>query len=554
MRHIEVYCENTGAYKRYLLGTTLKEICDDQKIKLAYPILGVYVNNLVQDLNYPIYKPINVRFFDYTDAAGRRIYFRSITFVLYKAMQDLYRQTSVTLENSVPHGYYFSFKQLPVTLDEKFIAVLKKRMQEIIRADLPFITQKIPTKDALALFKEGKLTEKARLFKSLNRLYTIINRLDDSVNYLHGYLAPSTKCLSIFDIDLYQGGVLLRVPNPANPTIVEKKEDHPKLAEIFKEHKEWAKLVQAKNIPDVNMHVEEDHASMLIKIAEALQEKKIAQIADMIHLQSDKIRFVLIAGPSSSGKTTFSKRLAVQLGASGIHPYAISLDDYFINREDTPLDENGNYDFESIEALDLQKFNEDLATLARGEETIIPKFDFKTGCRAPEGTRMKINPSDIVIIEGIHGLNPRLTERIPREMKYLIFISALTQIAIDRQDYISTSDNRLIRRMVRDAKYRDYSALETINRWPSVRIGEEKNIFPFQENANIMFNSALIYELGVLKYDAVPLLNEVPENEPAYNDAQRLLRILSYFKPIGIREIPPTSILREFLTGSSFRY
>lgn len=554
MKHIEIYCENTGAYRRYPLGTQLKEVYEDQNVQLQYPVLGVYANNKVEDLNYPLHKRVNVRFYDYTDPAGRRIYFRSLTFVLYKAMQDLYRQTSVTLENSVPHGYYFLFKQLPVALDERFAQALKKRMQEIVCADLPFVTQKIPTKDALEIFRENKLTEKARLFQSLNKPYTIMNRLDDAFNYLHGYLVPSTKCLDVFDLDLYQDGILLRVPDPANPCKVQSMEEHPKLAGVFKEHKEWAKLVQAKNIPDLNMHVEKDRASNLIKISEALQEKKIARIADAIHSKIDKVRFALIAGPSSSGKTTFGKRLSVQLGTFGISPRMISLDDYFVDRHETPLDENGNYDFENIEALDLKKFNADLADLAAGKEVVIPRFDFLTGARAPEGERMKISPSDIVIIEGIHGLNPRLTEQIPREMKFLIFISALTQIAIDRQDYISTSDNRLIRRLVRDSKYRNYSALETLKRWPSVRAGEEKNIFPFQENADVMFNSALIYELGVLKHDAVPLLNEVPENVPEYNDAYRLLRTLSYFKPIDIKEVPPTSILREFLTGSSFEY
>lgn len=554
MRQIEIYCENTGAYTRYPLGTSLKTIFENQKVELKYTVLAAYVDNFVRDMNYAIYKPVNVRYFDYTDTSGRRIYFRSISFVLIKAMQDLYRQTAVTLENSVPHGYYISFKQLPVALDDKFVQTLKKRMTEIINADLPFVSEKIPTTYALRLFEENKLFEKMRLFKSLNKTYTLVNRLDTSINYLHGYLVPSTKYLSLFDIDLYNGGILLRIPDAVDPLRLDIKEDHPKLFTIFREHKEWAKLVQAKNIPDVNMHVEIDNASSLIKISEALHEKKIAQIADNIHQNCEKVRFVLVAGPSSSGKTTFSKRLGVQLGALGVHPFMLSLDDYFVDREFTPLDENGEYDFESIDALDLERFNADLNNLAVGKEVVIPRFDFITGKRAPEGVKMKMKPDDILIIEGIHGLNPKLTKEIPAEMKFFVFISALTQIAIDRQDYISTSDNRLIRRMVRDAKYRNYSALETIKRWPSVRAGEEKNIFPYQENADVMFNSALIYELGVLKYEAVPLLNEVPENEPAYNEAQRLLRILSYFKPIGIKEIPPTSILREFLSGSSFRY
>jgi uridine kinase len=330
-------------------------------------------------------------------------------------------------------------------------------------------------------------------------------------------------------------------------------EDHPKLFTIFREYKEWAKLVQAKNIPDVNSWVEKDKASNLIKISEALHEKKIAQIADEI-CQRKEVRFVMIAGPSSSGKTTFGKRLSVQLGAAGIHPYNISLDNYFVDRDKTPLDEYGNYDYERLDALDLELLNQNLVDLTEGKEVELPKFDFKTGARFYDGERIKMQADDVLIMEGIHGLNPELTPKIDPKLKYLIFISALTQISIDRQDYISTSDNRLIRRIVRDARYRNYSALDTLSRWRSVRNGEEKYIFPFQENADIMFNSALIYELGILKDDAIPLLEEVPENKPEYNEARRLMGILSYFKPIGIKEIPPTSILREFLSGSSFRY
>ena len=409
------------------------------------------------------------------------------------------------------------------------------------------------TADAVALFQEHGLSEKARLFQSLNRLYTIVNRLDDAVNYFHGYLAPSTGRINLFKITKYHDGILLRLPNPQKPDEIVCMEDYPKLFTIFREHKEWAKLVHAKNIPDVNALVDEDKASNLIKISEALHEKKIAQIADEIHLRSD-VRFVMIAGPSSSGKTTFGKRLSVQLGAVGIHPYNISLDNYFVDRDKTPLDESGNYDFECLEALDLEQLNQDLVALTEGKEVLLPKFDFKTGTRYYDDERIRMRTGDVLIIEGIHGLNPALTPKIDPKLKYLIFISALTQISIDRQDHISTSDNRLIRRIVRDARYRNYSALDTLSRWQSVRLGEEKYIFPFQENADSMFNSALIYELGVLKYDAIPLLDEVPENVPEYNEARRLMGILSYFKPIGIKEIPPTSILREFLSGSSFRY
>jgi len=553
MKQITIHCENNGSYKMYLVGTSAREIFNDQNISLSFPVLGCYVNNLVSDMNYVVSTPVNIRFFDFTDLSGQRIYFRSLVFVLHKALKDLYRQASLTIEHAVPYGYYCSFLNLPVAVDDEFITAFEKRALEIITADLPFVTQQILTTEAVALFQEHGLAEKARLFQSLNRLYTIVNRLDDSVNYFHGYLAPSTQCVNIFEINKYHDGILLRLPNPQKPNEVVGMEDHPKLFTIFREHKEWAKLVQAKNIPDVNTIVDCDKASNLIKISEALHEKKIAQIADEICHRKD-VRFIMIAGPSSSGKTTFGKRLSVQLGAAGRHPYNISLDNYFVDREKTPLDETGNYNFERLDALDLEELNQNLVDLTEGKEVILPKFDFKTGKRFYDDEKITMKPDDVIIIEGIHGLNPELTPKIDPKLKYLIFISALTQISIDRQDYISTSDNRLIRRIVRDARYRNYSALDTLSRWRSVRAGEEKYIFPYQENADVMFNSALIYELGVLKYDAIPLLEEVPENTSQYNEAQRLMRILSYFKPIGMREIPPTSLLREFLSGSSFRY
>jgi len=553
MKQITIYCENTGSYKMYPVGTSAQDIFNDQNIALSSPVLGCYINNLVSDMNYAVSTPINIRFFDFTDLSGQRIYFRSLVFVLHKVLKDLYRQASLTIEHAVPNGYYCTFLKLPVDVDNDFLTAFEKRTKEIIAADLPFVTQQILTTEAVRLFQEHGLSEKARLFQSLNRLYTIVNRLDDSVNYFHGYMAPSTGCVNIFKINKYHDGILLRLPNPQKPDEIVGMEDHPKLFTIFREHKEWAKLVQAKNIPDVNTIVDQDKASNLIKISEALHEKKIAQIADEI-CRRDDVRFIMIAGPSSSGKTTFGKRLSVQLGVAGRHPYNISLDNYFIDREKTPLDETGNYDFERLDALDLEQLNQNLVDLTEGKEVLLPKYDFKTGKRFYDDEKITMKADDVIIIEGIHGLNPQLTPKIDPKLKYLIFISALTQISIDRQDYISTSDNRLIRRIVRDARYRNYSALDTLSRWRSVRSGEEKYIFPYQENADVMFNSALIYELGVLKYDAIPLLEEVPENTSQYNEAQRLMRILSYFKPIGLREIPPTSILREFLSGSSFRY
>lgn len=552
MNYIEISCINNGSFKKYPYGISLEEIIEDQKLESEIPFIGAYVNNHIFPLKSRLNKNSSILYFDFTDENGRRFYFQSLTFILYKAVKDYYPEAEISISHGVPNGYYCDLKNISEKVSNKVVDNIEKRMTEIINADLPFTKNEIPRDEAIKLFQKNGLFDKAQLFSRYPFAYITAYQLDNNINFFQNDLIPSTGLIHLFSLDYYNGGMMLRLPDRQNPYKIAKKVDSPKLFNIFLEHKSWGKLMNAKNIPQLNEHVENNQASFLIKVCEALHEKKIAQIAENIVLQ--KSRFVLIAGPSSSGKTTFSKRLSIQLATNGIHAYPISLDDYFLDREHTPKDEHGNYDFECLEAIDVQLFNENLKDLNEGKTVQIPKFDFVTGKRIYKGESITLNEHDVLVIEGIHGLNPKLISAVPRELTYLIFISALTQITIDRMDYISTTDNRLIRRMVRDYRYRKYSAIETLKRWSSVRKGEDKNIFPFQENADVMFNSAMIYELGVLKKYAEPLLMEVTETEPEFGTAQRLLKILQLFKQIPPDEIPPTSILREFLDGSSFKY
>ncbi len=549
---IQITCENTGEIKYYPFGTYLSDILKEQKVKLQYPVLAAYVNNKLKELDYRIFKPKTIRFIDITEADGRRMYFRSLSFVMFKAVRDLYPDAVLNIDHSVAGGIYCEVENGHPT-DEKMAAGIKARMKEIIAADLPFYRAEVLTKEAIKLFADNGLDDKSRLFAGRKGLYTSVYKLDEHINYFYGHLVPSTGYLEVFDLDLYYDGLLLRMPDPADPSQVEPIERQPKLFNIFREHKEWARLIEAANVGQLNEQVKQNKASDLIKVAEALHEKKIASIAQEISERKD-VKLILIAGPSSSGKTTFSKRLSVQLMVAGMKPHALSLDNYFVNREDNPKDEKGEYDFETIKAIDTELFNQNMLDLMDGKEVVLPKFDFASGQRTYNGDKLQIGREDVLIVEGIHGLNPELSAHIADEHKYRIFISALTQISIDHQNYIPTTDNRLLRRIIRDARYRGYSAGETLKRWPSVRRGEEKYIFPFQENADVMFNSALLYELGVIKKIAVPLLNSVPESEQERSEASRLAKFLSFFESIPDKEIPPTSLLREFLWGSSFRY
>lgn len=552
---IEIICQNYGGQRKYYpLGVSLKEIADDQGITLKYPVLGALVNNKLRELNYRIFKPKTIQFIDYTHPSGSRMYHRSLAFILYKTIKDLYPQAKLRIEHSVSKGWYAEIDNLDDELSEELIAGIKARMKEIIQMDLPFEREEMPTEEAVELYGQHGHEEKQLLFKTRSKVYTSIYRMDGNVNYFYGYLVPSTAYINLFNVVKYYNGLLIQVPKRSNPEELEDLIIQHKLFKIFREHKNWINILEVPYVGYLNMSINQKKTTELIKISEALHEKKIAHIADKITKQEHNVKLVLISGPSSSGKTTFSKRLSVQLQVLGLKPMQISLDNYFVDRQLTPRDENGDYDFECIEAIDVELFNEHLLQLLNGKEVEVPVFDFVEGKKTYNGTKLQMHKNTILVIEGIHGLNPKLTPIIPDELKFKIFVSALTQISIDAHNPIPSTDNRLIRRIVRDYRYRGYSALDTLRRWDSVRRGEEKNIFPYQENADVMFNSALLYELGVLKTTADPIIKAVTENQPEFAESVRLLKFLSFFQPISDREIPPTSILREFLGGSSFIY
>ncbi len=551
---MEIICTNLGSIrKKYPVGTTLNEIAADLKISSEYPILGALVNNKVREMDYQVFKPKIITFVDITHFVGYQMYLRSLSFVMYKAVKDLYPEAKLSILHSISGGKYCEIENSPKNINGELSYAIVKRMQEIIDDDIPFKRMEILTEEAIKIYTENNLPEKKLLFKTRNLLYTSVYKLDDCINYYYGYLVPSTSFLHVFGVTPFCNGLLLQGPSRYNPHKTPGVNPQSKLFNIFQEHKKWAKILGVSYVGDINQAVEDNRISGLIKVSEALHEKKMASIADEIS-KRENIKLVLISGPSSSGKTTFSKRLSVQLEVLGYKPVQISIDNYFVERDETPKDEDGDFDFECVEALDLELFNRQLTQLLEGEEISVPTFDFASGKKIYQGNTLKLHQNSILIIEGIHGLNPRLTSKIEEELKFKIFVSALTQISIDTQNPIPTTDNRLIRRMVRDYRYRGYSALNTLKRWQSVRKGEDKWIFPFQENADVMFNSALLCELGMLKSYAEPILRDVPENCPEYAEAVRLLKFLSYFKTISEKDIPPTSILREFFGGSSFSY
>lgn len=550
---IQIICENDNSKKRYPLGTSLKEILSDINISTQFPILGALVNNKARNLNFQVFKPKTIRFFDITHPIGYQMYLRSLSFVMYKAVKDLYPNAQLYIKHSISGGKYCELNNIDLTIDSTIVSTIKQRMREIINQDLPFKRAELPTNEALEVFEKHQLYDKSLLFKTRSRVYTSVYYLEDCVNYYYGYLVPSTAYLDIFHLEHYYDGILLQAPSRSNPTRCSRVIRYEKLFNIFKEHKKWVNILGVPYIGELNTFIEQKTVSNLIKVSEALHEKKMSEIADLIH-DKKQIKIILVSGPSSSGKTTFSKRISVQLKVLGYDSVLLSTDDYFVEREDTPKDSNGNYNFECPEALDLDLFNKHLSELLEGKIVDMPTFDFVDGKKKYLGKKLQIQDNTLLIIEGIHALNPILTSAIDDSIKYKIFVSALTQISIDSQNPIPTTDNRLIRRMVRDYRYRGYSALDTLQRWQSVRHGEEKYIFPFQEKADIMFNSALLCELGILKLYAEPILHEVPENVPEYSEAVRLLKFLSYFKLIPEKEIPPTSILREFFGGSSFIY
>lgn len=553
MTNIEIICTNNQLRREYSRGTTLAQIASDMGIQLRYPILGALVNNKLRELSFEVYKPKTIRFIDFSHPIGYRMYVRSTAFVLYAALREINTDAILKIDHSVSKGWYAEINGEGGPVTDELLNRIRLKMNEIIEADIPFTRKELPTPEAVKLFRENGHTEKANLFETRQEMYTSVYGLGNHMNYFYGYLVPSTGYITEFDIQKYFRGFLIRVPERENFEIKPKVALQPKLFKVFREHKKWINILDVNYVGSLNKATRQRRDTDLIKISEALHEKRIARIADKIYKSREKVRVILISGPSSSGKTTFSKRLSIQLMVLGLRPVQISLDNYFVDRELTPRDENGEYNFETLQAIDITLFNENLNDLLQGKDVLLPRFDFTTGKRN-NGERLKISSDQVLIVEGIHGLNPGLTPSIRPQCKFGIFVSALTQISIDAHNPIPSTDNRLIRRMVRDYRFRNYTALDTLRRWESVRHGEEQYIFPFQENADVMFNSALLYELAVLKTYAEPLLKTIPENETEYAEALRLMKFLSYFQPVSAREIPPTSILREFLGGSSFIY
>lgn len=519
---------------------------------MKYGPMSAKVNNKVEGMHYRLYHDKDVEFLDISSASGIRAYTRTLFFVLCKAVHDLWPRASVTIDIPVSNGYYCDIK-LGRDITEADAKAVRKRMKEITEAALPIHRHESTTEQAIKMFNEAGEVSKAKLLKSTGKLYTTYYEIDGYNDYYYGTLLTNTKQLYLFGLEKYYDGLLLRIPSRDDPSRLGSLVRQDKMFDIFKEHHRWQHILGVSTVGDFNEAVAKGFATDLVNVSEALQEKKISQIADMIAGRKG-VRMVLISGPSSSGKTTFCKRLSIQLLTCGIKPVQVSLDDYFVNRDRTPLDANGEYDYESIHALDIPLLNSQLAALFRGEEVELPKYNFQTGMSESSGKRMRLAPDEVLVVEGIHALNPELTAQVPEEMKFRVYASALTTILLDSHNYIPTTDNRLLRRIIRDNKYRGVSALETIKRWPSVRAGENKWIFPYQENADVMFNSALLFELAVIKSQAEPLLEQVPENADEYAEAYRLLKFLKYIAPIPNRQLPPTSLLREFLGGSSFKY
>ena len=549
---IEIVCKNNGKKIEVPVGATLEEVYQLTGLELRHGPVSALVNNKVEGMHFRIYKQKEIEFLDITTASGSRAYTRTLFFVLCKAVHDLYDSCKVAIDIPVSNGYYVNLNiGRPVTLDDA--GAIRRRMQEIIDAALPIHRHETTTEEAIAMFDSLHNRSKVKLLKSTGRLYTTYYDIDGYVDYYYGSLLTNTSQLYLFGLEKYFDGLLLRLPSREHPEELGEMTHQDKMFSIFKEHHQWQDILGLRTIGDLNEVSSMGYSPQLIMVSEALQEKKIAKIADEI-AQRKGIKLVLIAGPSSSGKTTTCKRLSVQLAVNAIKPIGISLDDYFLDREKTPLDEKGDYDFENLHALNLPLFNEQLSALFRGEEVELPRYDFPTGTSQKSGRRLRLGENEILVVEGIHALNPELTAQIPNEQIFRVYASALTTVLLDNHNYIPTTDNRLLRRIIRDHKYRAVTAQETIRRWPSVRAGENKWIFPFQENADAMFNTAMLFELAVIKSQAEPLLEAVPENCPEYAEAYRLLKFLRYIKPIPETQIPPTSLLREFLGGSSFNY
>lgn len=552
---ITIYCKNTSSFKEVPMGASLLEIYTAVGAPLRYRPMNAQVNNRTEPLTFRCWQPKDIEYVDYTNMSGMRTYLRSLCHIFSKAVHDLFPKATLKLEHAVSKGYFCVVQREEGHIGQEEIDRIKRRMQEIIDADLPFVRKSLHTTDAITLFRNQGMPDKAQLIETTGMLYTSYYDLDGYSNYFYGSLTPSTGYIHLFDLRAYSDGLLLCVPSRSNPQELEPFIRQDKMLHVFKEHLDLQEALGLNNVGDLNLAIKHGMASEVILISEAMQEKQISRIADEIARRyEDGVRVVLIAGPSSSGKTTTCKRLEIQLATNLLHPVGISLDDYFVNREDTPKDADGEYDFESLYALDLPYFNKDLNRLIAGEEVDLPSFDFATGRRVFRGRKLKLQKNAIIVIEGIHALNPELTAHIDDRLKYKVYVSALTSISLDNHNWIPTTDNRLLRRIIRDAQFRGYSAEDTILRWPSVRRGEDKWIFPYQENADVMFNSAMLYELAVLRPYVEPVLREVNESSPAYIEAYRLLRFLQYFKCIPESELPKASLLREFLGGGVFKY
>lgn len=551
---ITIFCKNNNTYVDVPMGSSLIEIYDMVGKPLPYLPMNAQVNNKTEGLTFRCWHPKDVEFIDFTKSSGLRTYVRSLCHILSKAVNDVLPSATMFLEHPVSKGYYGVIHN-GKTLDQDTINKIKERMQELIDADLPFIPHRIRTTDAVIMFREKGMEDKARLVETAGMLYTSYYELDGHVNYFYGCLTPSTGYISMFDLVPYADGFLLRIPKKDDPLELEDVVPQEKMFEAYKQHLTLQRTVGIDNVGDLNYAIEYGLSKETIMVSEAMQEKQVAHIAVKIARgYQNGVRIVLISGPSSSGKTTFSKRLGIQLITNLIHPVSISLDDYFLDRVDTPLDEHGEYDFESLYALDLPYFNSDLKKLLEGQEVELPSFSFETGTRQYKGKKLQLKENSVLMIEGIHALNPELTAFIEDCYKYRVYVSALTSISLDNHNWIPTTDNRLLRRIIRDYRFRGYSAQETISRWPSVRRGEDKWIFPFQENADAMFNSAMLYELASLRKFAEPILSEVRESDPEHAEAYRLMRFLRYFNYIHESDLPGTSLLREFLGGGSFKY
>lgn len=551
---ITIYCKNNNTYKDVPIGSSLLDIYTALGAPLRYRPMNAQVNNKTESLNFRCWQPKDIEFIDYTQLSGLRTYVRSLCHIFSKAVYDIWPTATLNLEHPVSKGYYCVIHN-GKNIDLETIERIKKRMWELIDADLPFLHKSVRTVDAAVLFRERGMNDKARLIETAGLPYTSYYELEGYINFFYGCLTPSTGYIQLFDLEPYMDGVLLRIPKQTDPMELQPVIKQDKMFEAYKEHLTLQRTVGLDNVGDLNLAIEKGRSQDIILVSEAMQEKQVAKIAEKIaDGYKEGIRIVLISGPSSSGKTTFCKRLQVQLTTNLLHPVGISLDDYFLNREDTPKDEHGEYDFESLYALDLPYFNKDLKKLLSGEEIDLPTFNFETGQRVFKGKKLKLRENSILVIEGIHALNPELTEFIDDKYKYRVYVSVLTSISLDNHNWIPTTDNRLLRRIIRDYRFRGYSAEDTINRWPSVRRGEDKWIFPYQENADDMFNSAMLYELAALRKFAEPILAQVPESSKANAEAYRLLRFLRYFNYIPTEELPGTSLLREFLGGGSFKY